>query len=323
METARVYHDGSSSTTSIVTREADRLFCRNHDDDFLAATSPFDSSSDTTLLEDVDFSHFIVDLPDDNEPTPRIAVAAAAPRDSNSNSTPPSHPLASAEKRKPLELLHHSNRQAVASHLSKERSGQQTTKTRRDLQAQASLSPKRPRLTIPPTNNTTPSFLPTMALNPHKQNKVDVSSLTEEEQKLFRLYGKLPNKKDLFSKKLQERKYFDSGDYAMSKAGKSDGASLGGGLGREHPTPENIPHLSQQQSAGTPTGENGPRGSISGGPALHPTTSTGNGQLAGSPVKEASLLHRGSSVDEDDLPEEVKAARESANSETAAIPIRQ
>lgn len=94
-----------------------------------------------------------------------------------------------------------------------------------------------------------------MALNPHKQNKVDVSvripaallnlvetltpcwqSLSEEEQKLFRLYGKLPNKKDLFSKKLQERKYFDSGDYAMSKAGKSDGASLGGGLGREHPT---------------------------------------------------------------------------------------
>lgn len=75
-----------------------------------------------------------------------------------------------------------------------------------------------------------------MALNPHQKNKVDISSLTEEEQKLFRLYGKLPNKKDLFSKKLQERKYFDSGDYAMSKAGKGDSSSLGGGLGREHPT---------------------------------------------------------------------------------------
>lgn len=61
-------------------------------------------------------------------------------------------------------------------------------------------------------------------------------SLSEEEQKLFRLYGKLPNKKDLFSKKLQERKYFDSGDYALSKAGKSDTSTLGGGLGREHPT---------------------------------------------------------------------------------------
>lgn len=75
-----------------------------------------------------------------------------------------------------------------------------------------------------------------MALNPHQKNKVDINALSEEEQKLFRLYGKLPNKKDLFSKKLQERKYFDSGDYALSKAGKSDAGSLGGGLGREHPT---------------------------------------------------------------------------------------
>ena len=61
-------------------------------------------------------------------------------------------------------------------------------------------------------------------------------ALSEEEQKLFRLYGKLPNKKDLFSKKLQERKYFDSGDYAMSKAGKSNEGVLGGGLGRQHPS---------------------------------------------------------------------------------------
>lgn len=96
-----------------------------------------------------------------------------------------------------------------------------------------------------------------MALNPHKNNKVDISvlfplpfqpsvrrhpltpfpsqSLTEEEQKLFRLYGKLPNKKDLIQNKLKERKYFDSGDYAMSKAGKSDGGVMGG-LGREHPS---------------------------------------------------------------------------------------
>lgn len=92
-----------------------------------------------------------------------------------------------------------------------------------------------------------------MALNPHQKNKVDISvrlqtdrivipriadapqSLTEEEQKLFRLYGKLPNKKDLLQNKLKERKYFDSGDYAMSKAGKSDGAIVGS-LGREHPS---------------------------------------------------------------------------------------
>jgi hypothetical protein len=60
--------------------------------------------------------------------------------------------------------------------------------------------------------------------------------LSEEEQKLFRLYGKLPNKRDLLQNKLKERKYFDSGDYAMSKAGKSDNAGFVGGLGREHPS---------------------------------------------------------------------------------------
>ncbi|KAJ8611079.1 hypothetical protein MRB53_038166 [Persea americana] len=174
-----------------------------------------------------------------------------------------------------------------------------------------------------------------MALNPHQQKKVDISSLSEEEQKLFRLYGKLPNRKDLLSKKLQERKYFDSGDYAMSKAGKADSGSLSGGLGREHPTPGNIPHLTQQQSGSSP-GEGGvsggPRGSISGTPSLHPTLSNGQGPgLSGSPVKEASILHRGTSVDEQD-PESVATAvkdavagteTDDAADEPQGVPIRQ
>ncbi|KAK4549734.1 hypothetical protein LTR36_005035 [Oleoguttula mirabilis] len=133
-----------------------------------------------------------------------------------------------------------------------------------------------------------------MALNPHKKNKVDVSQLGEEEQKLFRLYGKLPNKKDLLQNKLKERKYFDSGDYAMSKAGKSD-AGLVGGLGREHPSPESIPHLSSQNSQTSSQ----PTGSATGGPALHPMPSHNQGQ-SGSPVKEPSVLQRGMSVDEQD-----------------------
>jgi len=116
-----------------------------------------------------------------------------------------------------------------------------------------------------------------MPLNPHQQKKVDINSLSEEEQKLFRLYGKLPNRKDLLNKKLQERKYFDSGDYAMSKAGKADSGSLGGGLGREHPTPGKIPHVSQQQNIGDVSQPGGQRGSVSGGPALHPTASHGQG----------------------------------------------
>ncbi|KAK3710060.1 hypothetical protein LTR37_010491 [Vermiconidia calcicola] len=137
-----------------------------------------------------------------------------------------------------------------------------------------------------------------MAMNPHQKNKVDINKLSEEEQKLFRLYGKLPNKKDLLQNKLKERKYFDSGDYAMSKAGKSDGA-LAGGLGREHPSPETIPHLSQQQSnsQGPPRSDSVSSPGPGGAPALHPTLSQGQ---SGSPVKEASILHRGLSVDEQD-----------------------
>lgn len=40
---------------------------------------------------------------------------------------------------------------------------------------------------------------------PAQRNKIDISSLNEEEQKLFRLYGKLPNRKDILSNKLKVR----------------------------------------------------------------------------------------------------------------------
>ncbi|KXN72077.1 Endosulfine-domain-containing protein [Conidiobolus coronatus NRRL 28638] len=71
---------------------------------------------------------------------------------------------------------------------------------------------------------------------PAKQNKIDISKLTEEEQKAFRMYGKLPTGKDLLAHKFKERRYFDSGDYAMQKAGKSVA------VGSEHPAPDTIPH---------------------------------------------------------------------------------
>ncbi|KAF3345334.1 Putative glucan endo-1,3-beta-glucosidase eglC [Verticillium dahliae VDG2] len=92
-------------------------------------------------------------------------------------------------------------------------------------------------------------------MNPHQKNKVDVSSLTPEEQRLFRLYGKLPSRSDHFAKHLKDRKYFDSGDYAMSKAGKGDGVDAGA-VGSQHPVPENIPHLSSPvNGSGAPSGE--------------------------------------------------------------------
>lgn len=89
------------------------------------------------------------------------------------------------------------------------------------------------------------------------------------------------------AKHLKERKYFDSGDYALSKAGKASSVDTGS-VGSEHPLPENIPHLSSPGISGVQGGSG--NGNVSMGGA-------GQG-VAGSPVKESSYLHRETSIDE-------------------------
>jgi len=138
-------------------------------------------------------------------------------------------------------------------------------------------------------------------MNPHQKNKIDISSLSSEDQKLFRLYGKLPNKKDLLQNKLKERKYFDSGDYALSKAGKASDAGVTQ-IGSQHPLPENIPHLS---SPGVVSG-NGMHGGL-------PTGHLQGGIHPGSPVKESSFLHRETSANDDEN-EEDKSTTKSGSS---------
>ena len=80
---------------------------------------------------------------------------------------------------------------------------------------------------------------------PQQRDKIDMSSLSEEEQNLFRLYGKLPNRKDLLANRLKERKYFDSGDYALSKAGRAPKQSVGTTI----PNPEMVPHAASSAGA--------------------------------------------------------------------------
>ncbi|KAK2805964.1 hypothetical protein FQN50_005979 [Emmonsiellopsis sp. PD_5] len=148
-------------------------------------------------------------------------------------------------------------------------------------------------------------------MNPHQQNKVDISSLSPDEQRLFRLYGKMPTKKDLLQNKLkvysslnpvaiQERKYFDSGDYALSKAGKASDVGVTS-IGSRHPLPENIPHLtatSPPQSSTIPSPFNGhPPGLPHQGSSNAFQPGTGR-----SPIKEGSFLHRETNVD--DQPEQ-------------------
>lgn len=151
-------------------------------------------------------------------------------------------------------------------------------------------------------------------MNPHQKNKVDIAvsclkylymrgnifspedlqaltllpkSLSPDEQRLFRLYGKLPSKSDHLAKHLKERKYFDSGDYALSKAGKASSVDTGS-VGSEHPLPENIPHLSSPGAMGV----NGGSGNI------NLQMGTGGAAQSGSPVKESSFLNRETSIDE-------------------------
>jgi hypothetical protein len=127
----------------------------------------------------------------------------------------------------------------------------------------------------------------------YKLTNTGPKSLSPDEQRLFRLYGKLPSKSDHLAKHLKERKYFDSGDYALSKAGKASSVDTGS-VGSQHPLPENIPHLSSPGVSGV----NG--GSGNGNVQL----GTGGAAQSGSPVKESSFLNRETSADDIETEEE-------------------
>jgi len=115
---------------------------------------------------------------------------------------------------------------------------------------------------------------------------------------MFRLYGKLPNRKDILNSKLkvrlfpvclleqhfefdlhpQERKYFDSGDYALSKAGKAPQNTVGTAI----PNPQIIAHASTVANSST-----SPPGSSPGLPATPtgiPIASAGGAGSHGSHV---------------------------------------
>ncbi|KAK1752760.1 hypothetical protein QBC47DRAFT_363493 [Echria macrotheca] len=62
----------------------------------------------------------------------------------------------------------------------------------------------------------------------------------KEEARLIRLYGRRPSQQQRFAWHLaKERKYFDSGDYALSKAGVDPTENV---VGQLHPLPGTIPH---------------------------------------------------------------------------------
>ncbi|ODV90469.1 hypothetical protein CANCADRAFT_106814 [Tortispora caseinolytica NRRL Y-17796] len=70
--------------------------------------------------------------------------------------------------------------------------------------------------------------------------------MNDQDQEALKRYGKLPSRSAFLTQKLKDRKYFDSGDYALSKAGKTSDVDVT--LGSEHPHPEDIPHSHVQSS---------------------------------------------------------------------------
>ncbi|KAL3262699.1 hypothetical protein ABHI18_002512 [Aspergillus niger] len=75
----------------------------------------------------------------------------------------------------------------------------------------------------------------------NRHNESQIESLTEDEKRLLRTYGRLPRPGVQQSK---GRKYFDSGDYALSAANKASDDSGLVQSGTAHPLRESIsrPH---------------------------------------------------------------------------------
>lgn len=130
---------------------------------------------------------------------------------------------------------------------------------------------------------------------PFQRNKVDISKLTPQEQQLFAKYGKLPTHKNALMKMQKERKYFDSGDYALSKAGVAPQNAVGTAI----PNPENIPHAS------TPGNGHNSHQSLS----ISPTNSTS------SIAKESGLSHG----DGNENTMEEQASSEAATTESGPV----
>lgn len=77
------------------------------------------------------------------------------------------------------------------------------------------------------------------------EQQVDLSKLSPQEQRIYKMYGKLPTTQQILSSKFKDKKYFDSGDYAMQK-------QLGGdklaGVPLRHPNAEKVKEMATRNS---------------------------------------------------------------------------
>lgn len=177
-----------------------------------------------------------------------------------------------------------------------------------------------------------PSISPCVPFKPQRKGKkkqkrltsspsLPLQTLSPEEQRLFRLYGKLPSQASVFARNNQ-RKYFDSGDYALNKAGKGDGVDTGN-VGSIVPDVDTIRHNSPATAGGSINSAN-PGGITTPGLTKSGSVSgPSSGIPVGSPAKESSLQRETSAEEalaEDD--EDKENVTGEGQGQGQGIPIR-
>jgi len=93
----------------------------------------------------------------------------------------------------------------------------------------------------------------------HPQTDPNPNPPTKRHKGLPRVYGKLPSRGDLLHHQLEGRKYFDSGDFALSQARRP--SNIGTiKTGPEHPVREKISHPLSPVPSSSNVGENANQG---------------------------------------------------------------
>ena len=82
---------------------------------------------------------------------------------------------------------------------------------------------------------------------PKNEQGIDLSKLSPQELRIYRMYGKLPTTQQILSSKFQDKKYFDSGDYAMQNQ-KGGQKSNFGGIPMRHPNAEKVKEIYNRNS---------------------------------------------------------------------------
>ena len=86
-------------------------------------------------------------------------------------------------------------------------------------------------------------------LGPPKNTQgLDLSKLSPQELRIYKMYGKLPTTQQILTSKFQDKKYFDSGDYAMQKQMGTSNKGVPGGIPMKHPNAEKVKEIYNRNS---------------------------------------------------------------------------